>query len=141
MVLFLKSLLSNKWVIYGAIALLLLTGAYFIIQYNNTQQFDRGFSAGESSAQIKNQIQQTKARQAYDKLQADADAERLRLNNEILSLKQQRDVVQKKLDEKKNKSNEELINYGKINSSNLSCFAPNDNGMRIINDSFPSITY
>lgn len=141
MVLFLKSLFSNKWVIYGAIILSVLVGAYFVIQHNNTQQYNRGFTAGESSAQIKNEMQQTKAKQQYDKLQTDADTERLKLNKEIASLKQQRDVVQKKLDEKKNKSTQELLNYGKINTSNLSCFGPNDDGLRIINDSFPSSAY
>ncbi|QHR76133.1 Rz-like spanin [Escherichia phage anhysbys] len=84
------------------------------------------------------QAAQAKAKQDFDVLQKRADEERALLNTQINNLSKNNAQLKADLEKKKQTINEDTTNYAKTNSGSMSCFAPNDDGLFIINKSFPS---
>ena len=134
----LLSIFKNKYFIYGVIIVALLIGGYFIVSSTYKNVYNKGYQAGVAYQQQQTAIQQAKAQQQFDMLQKKADEDRLSLNNKILELQKDKLDREKQLAQKQNTVNQEKIDYAKGNAGNMSCFAPDDNGLRIINKSFPS---
>lgn len=135
---FLSTIIANKnsrpFVIGILIFILVIIAAHFAYKHI----YEKGYNAGvayQTEVYIK---QQEKAKALLAEQQKAADKERAELNNQIANLSNKADDLQKALDDKNSKTQNKVRDYEKSTSGNLSCFAPDDDGMRIINESFPS---
>ncbi|BDU12537.1 hypothetical protein [Escherichia phage phiWec186] len=126
-------ILKSKWFYVILLLVALLAGLYF----GGKALYDNGYTAGEQHQVTIYQQQQAKAKQDFDVLQKKADDERLALNNQIASLSAKNAQLRKDLANKEKKINEEKTNYAKTTTGSMSCFGPNDDGLRILNKSLP----
>ncbi|EPU2171362.1 hypothetical protein ACVVGU_000239 [Shigella sonnei] len=115
------------------IVVLILTGMF---AYNKIRE--SGYKDGVAYQTQLYQAAQAKAKQDFDVLQKRADEERALLNTQINNLSKNNAQLKADLEKKKQTINEDTTNYAKTNSGSMSCFAPNDDGLFIINKSFPS---
>lgn len=115
------------------IVVLILAGMF---AYNKIRE--SGYKDGVAYQTQVYQAAQAKAKQDFDVLQKRADEERALLNTQINNLSKNNAQLKADLEKKKQTINEDTTNYAKTNSGSMSCFAPNDNGLFIINKSFPS---
>lgn len=134
----LTTMFQSKWCRYGLLILAVLIGLWVGASKVKESIYQQGYSAGiayQTQVYTQNQV---KAQQQFDVLQAKADQDRTNLNKQITSLSTVNADLQKKLADKEKKSNQEKIDYAKTSAGSMSCFAPRDNGLFIINNSFPS---
>ena len=136
----LTNLMKNKTILYLFLAGAILFGIYQGIDRVHDSIYDQGYEAGVQKQSQVYQQNQAKLTQEFDVLQAKADADRKALNNQIAALSQSNKDLEEKLAAKKKEQTTEVINYAKTSSGSMSCFAPNDDGLRIINKSFPTST-
>ena len=134
------NLLKNKWVRYFVLIIALFGGLYVGLNKLHDDVYAQGYNAGIAKQEQILQQNQIKAKQQFDILQAKADSERSKLNEKIHSLTKQRNDLLTQLDKKSNNITQERIDYAKTSSGAMSCFSPNDDGLRIINNSFPAST-
>ncbi|CAA7332684.1 hypothetical protein LJIJOHLM_00151 [Escherichia phage KKP 3954] len=126
--------LKTKTVLgFVLIVVLILTGMF---AYNKIRE--SGYKDGVAYQTQLYQAAQAKAKQDFDVLQKRADEERALLNTQINNLSKNNAQLKADLEKKKQTINEDTTNYAKTNSGSMSCFAPNDDGLFIINKSFPS---
>lgn len=127
------TLLQNKWVVRFILAVIIIIAALSIRNYIYTTGYDDGI-AYQKQVQVN---AQAKAKQEFDVVQKKADDERATLNAQIASLNKANTELRDSLAKKNQKTNQEATDYAKTTTGSMSCFAPDDNGLRIINDSFP----
>ncbi|CAM6566882.1 I-spanin [Escherichia coli] len=126
--------LKTKTVLsFVLIVVLILAGMF---AYNKIRE--SGYKDGVAYQTQVYQVAQAKAKQDFDVLQKRADEERALLNTQINNLSKNNAQLKADLEKKKQTINEDTTNYAKTNSGSMSCFAPNDDGLFIINKSFPS---
>ena len=126
--------LKTKTVLsFVLIVVLILAGMF---AYNKIRE--SGYKDGVAYQTQLYQAAQAKAKQDFDVLQKRADEERALLNTQINNLSKNNAQLKADLEKKKQTINEDTTNYAKTNSGSMSCFAPNDDGLFIINKSFPS---
>lgn len=126
--------LKTKTVLsFVLIVVLILAGMF---AYNKIRE--SGYKDGVAYQTQVYQAAQAKAKQDFDVLQKRADKERALLNTQINNLSKNNAQLKADLEKKKQTINEDTTNYAKTNSGSMSCFAPNDDGLFIINKSFPS---
>lgn len=126
--------LKTKTVLsFVLIVVLILAGMF---AYNKIRE--SGYKDGVAYQTQVYQAAQAKAKQDFDVLQKRADEERALLNIQINNLSKNNAQLKADLEKKKQTINEDTTNYAKTNSGSMSCFAPNDDGLFIINKSFPS---
>ncbi|WMI32652.1 Rz-like spanin [Escherichia phage iGC_PHA_EC001] len=126
--------LKTKTVLsFVLIVVLILAGMF---AYNKIRE--SGYKDGVAYQTQVYQTAQAKAKQDFDVLQKRADEERALLNTQINNLSKNNAQLKADLEKKKQTINEDTTNYAKTNSGSMSCFAPNDDGLFIINKSFPS---
>lgn len=126
--------LKTKTVLgFVLIVVLILAGMF---AYNKIHE--SGYKDGVAYQTQLYQAAQAKAKQDFDVLQKRADEERALLNTQINNLSKNNAQLKADLEKKKQMINEDTTNYAKTNSGSMSCFAPNDDGLFIINKSFPS---
>lgn len=126
--------LKTKTVLgFVLIVVLILAGMF---SYNKIHE--SGYKDGVAYQTQLYQAAQAKAKQDFDVLQKRADEERALLNTQINNLSKNNAQLKADLEKKKQTINEDTTNYAKTNSGSMSCFAPNDDGLFIINKSFPS---
>lgn len=126
--------LKTKTVLgFVLIVVLILTGMF---AYNKIRE--SGYKDGVAYQTQLYQAAQAKAKQDFEVLQKRADEERALLNTQINNLSKNNAQLKADLEKKKQTINEDTTNYAKTNSGSMSCFAPNDDGLFIINKSFPS---
>lgn len=126
--------LKTKTVLsFVLIVVLILAGMF---AYNKIHE--SGYKDGVAYQTQLYQAAQAKAKQDFDVLQKRADEERALLNTQINNLSKNNAQLKADLEKKKQTINEDTTNYAKTNSGSMSCFAPNDDGLFIINKSFPS---
>lgn len=126
--------LKTKTVLsFVLIVVLILVGMF---AYNKIRE--SGYKDGVAYQTQVYQAAQAKAKQDFDVLQKRADEERALLNTQINNLSKNNAQLKADLEKKKQTINEDTTNYAKTNSGSMSCFAPNDDGLFIINKSFPS---
>lgn len=126
--------LKTKTVLgFVLIVVLILAGMF---AYNKIHE--SGYKDGVAYQTQLYQAAQAKAKQDFDVLQKRADEERVLLNTQINNLSKNNAQLKADLEKKKQTINEDTTNYAKTNSGSMSCFAPNDDGLFIINKSFPS---
>lgn len=131
-------LFQNKWVRNGILIAALLGVLYICAASIRDNIYTEGYNAGVAhQTQVELQTQ-VKAKQQFDVLQAKADEDRTNLNKQISNLAQSNQALKAALAEKEKKTNQEKIDYAKTSAGSMSCFAPHDNGLLIINDSFPT---
>lgn len=134
----LTNLFSNKWVRGCLLMAVVLCALYSCAGNIRDSIYQEGYKAGVSyQTQVELQIQ-TKAKQEFDVLQAKADQDRVQLNKEITNLSKTNSQLKLELQKKVSSTNKEKIDYAKTVTGTMSCFAPRDNGLFIINNSFPS---
>ncbi len=131
-------LFQNKW-IRNSILITAFLGLLYICAANIRDNiYQQGYDAGVTH-QTEVQLQvQVKAKQQFDVLQANADKDRTDLNQQISNLSKNNLLLKAQLEEKERKTNQEKIDYAKTSAGTMSCFAPRDNGLLIINNSFPT---
>ncbi len=133
----LKLLITSKQVrrvvLIVALALALVIGGVALHRhvYNN------GYESGIAHQTQMFQKQQEEAKISLASKQAQADSDRAKLNTTIEQLTEKNNSLQAKLDEKYTKQRQEVIDYAKSVEGAGTCFRPNGNGLRIINESFP----
>ena len=125
--------LKTKTVLGFVLIVVLLAGMF---AYNKIHE--SGYKDGVAYQTQLYQAAQAKAKQDFDVLQKRADEERALLNTQINNLSKNNAQLKADLEKKKQTINEDTTNYAKTNSGSMSCFAPNDDGLFIINKSFPS---
>lgn len=126
--------LKTKTVLsFVLIVVLILAGMF---AYNKIRE--SGYKDGVAYQTQVYQAAQAKAKQDFDVLQKRADEERALLNTQINNLSKNNAQLKADLEKKKQTINEDTTNYAKTNSGSMSCFAHNDDGLFIINKSFPS---
>lgn len=119
-----------KWLIL----ILLLVGSIYV---GASRIYANGVEAGMHKQEAITLQLQVKAKQEFDILQALADKDRDNLNTQIQELIKEKSLLKSKLEEKNSQINKESVDYAKTTTGSMSCFAPNDDGLRIINKSFP----
>lgn len=132
---------KNKWIRNSLLILVSIVVFYFCALSLRDKVFQQGYNAGISYQTQVNTDEKARAKQEFDILQAKADKERADLNKEIETLSENNRSIKKDLSDKQYKINQERIDYAKNPANTMSCFAPRDNGVLIINKSFPSNTY
>jgi len=132
------TIFKSKWARYGVLILALLCGLYVGADRVRDSIYQQGFNAGVAKQEQVYVQTQAKAKQQFDVLQAQADQDRQTLNNKIASLSSANADLKKQLKEKETKINQEKTDYAKTSAGSMSCFAPRDDGLRIINNSFPT---
>lgn len=131
-------LFQNKWVRNGILIAAFLGVLYICAASIRDNIYQEGYSAGVAhQEQVELQVQ-VKAKQEWDVLQATADKDRASLNQQIATLSKNNQALKSQLADKERKTNQEKIDYAKTSAGTMSCFAPNDSGLFIINNSFPS---
>lgn len=126
--------LKTKTVLSFVLTVVLILAGMFA--YNKIRE--SGYKDGVAYQTQVYQAAQAKAKQDFDVLQKRADEERALLNTQINNLSKNNAQLKADLEKKKQTINEDTTNYAKTNSGSMSCFAPNDDGLFIINKSFPS---
>lgn len=126
--------LKTKTVLSFVLIVVLILAGMFV--YNKIRE--SGYKDGVAYQTQVYQAAQAKAKQDFDVLQKRADEERALLNTQINNLSKNNAQLKADLEKKKQTINEDTTNYAKTNSGSMSCFAPNDDGLFIINKSFPS---
>lgn len=126
--------LKTKTVLGFVLIVVLIIAGMFA--YNKIHE--SGYKDGVAYQTQLYQAAQAKAKQDFDVLQKRADEERALLNTQINNLSKNNAQLKADLEKKKQTINEDTTNYAKTNSGSMSCFAPNDDGLFIINKSFPS---
>ncbi|HBC8515179.1 TPA: hypothetical protein KE196_003730 [Escherichia coli] len=126
--------LKTKTVLGFVLIVVLIFAGMFA--YNKIRE--SGYKDGVAYQTQLYQAAQAKAKQDFNVLQKRADEERALLNTQINSLSKNNAQLKADLEKKKQMINEDTTNYAKTNSGSMSCFAPNDDGLFIINKSFPS---
>lgn len=124
-----------RYIVIGTILLLVIL--FSAIHIKNSI-YEDGYNAGVVKEQQAQVIQQAKAKQAFDTLQAKVDADRSQLNNTIAKLSDDAKTLKEKLSQKETELQQEKKEYAKTTTGSMSCFAPDDNGLHIINKSFPT---
>lgn len=124
-----------RYIVIGTILLLVII--FSAIHIKNSI-YEDGYNAGVAKEQQAQVIQQAKAKQAFDTLQAKVDADRSQLNNTIAKLSDDAKILKEKLSQKETELQQEKKEYAKTITGSMSCFAPDDNGLHIINKSFPT---
>lgn len=132
------TIFKNKWVRGGIIILASVIVLYICAASIRDSIYQEGYVAGVAHQVEVQTINQGKAKQQFDVLQAKADEDRANLNKEISSLSASNKALRDQLAKKVRKTNEETTNYAKTSAGSMSCFAPSDNGLLIINESFPA---
>lgn len=125
---------ARKYALYiGIILLIFITGASsFNAVYN------KGVKSGENIQKIAYQKQLEKANQDFQKLQVKVNSDREILNSQISSLKDSNSALEAKLASENDSIQNSVNNYEKTNTSaNNVCIPANDDGLRLINRSFP----
>lgn len=131
-------LFQNKWIRNGILIAAFLGVLYICAASIRDTIYQEGYDAGVAhQTQVELQVQ-VKAKQQFDVLQAKADKDRTDLNKQITSLSKDNQVLKSELAKKESKTTQEKIDYAKTPAGTMSCFAPRDNGLLIINNSFPS---
>lgn len=120
------------------IGLVVVVVLWFAGNFIYNQIREAGYEAGVAYQTQVYVAAQAKAKQEFDVLQKKADEDRALLNQQITNLSKNNAALKADLEKKKHAVNEETTNYAKTNSGSMSCFAPNDDGLFIINKSFPS---
>lgn len=132
------SVLKIKWVRIALLAILVVGLVWFIGDKVRDNIFQKGYQQGiQYQVQVQMRALQD-AQKKFDALQASADKSRADLNNQISNLSQANKELKNELAQKERETDKERINYAKTNSGAMSCFGPRDDGLRIINKSFPS---
>lgn len=126
--------ITNKLLIGFILAVVIYFAGDFI--YGRIHK--AGYDAGVAYQTQVYQTAQAKAKQEFDVLQAQADKERSDLNKQIQSLSDQNKALKEDLAKKKKEIQQEKTDYAKTTGGSMSCFGPNDDGLFIINKSFPS---
>ena len=134
----LATIFKSKWVRYGALIITIVGALYIGADRMRDSIYQEGYTAGIAYQTQVDQQQHAKAQQQFDILQAKADEERTALNKQINSLTLKNADLITQLNKKENKNTQERANYAKTPAGSMSCFAPNDDGLRIINESFPA---
>jgi len=129
---------NNKMIRYIVIGTILLLVIIFSAIHIKNSIYEDGYNAGVAKEQQAQVIQQAKAKQAFDTLQAKVDADRSQLNNTIAKLSDDAKILKEKLSQKETELQQEKKEYAKTTTGSMSCFAPDDNGLHIINKSFPT---
>ncbi|XKX17547.1 Rz-like spanin [Klebsiella phage phi1_175008] len=137
----LNAIKNNKTIRYLVIGVILLLVIVFGAIHIKNSIYEDGYNAGVAKEQQTQQIQQAKARQDFDTLQAKADADRSELNNKIAKLSTDTEILKEQLSKKETELQQEAKEYAKTTTGSMSCFAPNDNGLHIINKSFPTSSH
>lgn len=132
----LKMMLSNKWFIYGALILALLFGLYL----GASRVYNNGYDSGIAHQIATDKKEKEEAQNQFNILQTKADGERAALNKKITALTKNNSELKAQLTVKERKTDQERIDYAKTTAGTMSCFAPNDSGLFIINNSFPSVS-
>ncbi len=132
-----KLLLTSKQVRKIVLIVLLLVSLVVGGVVVHHHIYSNGYESGVSHQTQVFQEQQNKAKEELASKQAQADKERTALNSTIESLTEKNKALQSKLDAKYSKQKQEVIDYAKSIEGAGSCFRPNGNGLRIINESFP----
>ena len=124
----------RKYFLYaGIILLIFIAGASsFNAIYN------KGVKSGENIAKVAYEKQVDKANKDFQKIQAQAEADRSSLNSQISSLKDSNSSLEAKLASENDNIQSSVNNYEKTNTSAAAvCIPANDGGLRLINKSFP----
>lgn len=132
------NIVKNRYFLYILGALIIIIGVYFLVNKVHDNIYNSGYQDGISYQKGVYQQDQAKLQQQFDLKQNQVDVERNKLNTQIANLSEQNKELQTKLSKKQTEIKTEVINYAKSNSGSMSCFAPNDNGLLIINKSFPA---
>lgn len=128
------TMLKEKWTKWLVIALFII-GALYV---GANKVYNRGFDAGVAKQEAVQLQIQKQAEKDFKVLQAKADADRKTLNAKIDKLLAEKRSLKLKLDKKSLNIYQESVDYAKTNAGTLSCFAPRDDGLLIINKSFPT---
>lgn len=136
----LATIFKNKWVRSGILILASVIVLYICAASIRDSIYQEGYVAGVAHQVQVETNNQAKAKQQFDVLQAKADADRTALNKQITSLSESNKNLRDQLEKKERKTNQEKIDYAKTSAGSMSCFAPRDDGLRIINESFPTFT-
>lgn len=125
----------RKWIIGGVvIVILLLSGAY---GYHSI--YESGYSSGVNAEKVVYQKEVDKQAVIAQQAQKKADEERTTLNNTITSLKTDNTALQEKADKQYQTEQETINNYVKNDkNSTTTCFPASNDGMHILNQSFPN---
>ena len=124
----------RKYFLYaGIILLIFIAGASsFNAIYN------KGVKSGENIAKVAYEKQVDKANKDFQKIQAQAEADRSSLNSQISSLKDSNSSLEAKLASENDNIQSSVNNYEKTTTSaSAVCIPANDDGLRLINKSFP----
>lgn len=134
---FILSLLSNSSLRKAFLVLVfigsILLGSISVYKHIYTE----GYNAGTTYQEQVYKKQQDAAKDLLDAQQKQADKDRSDLNTQISGLKDTLAIAQKALEDKQNKQTQEVIDYAKTSEGVGTCFDPDSNGLRIINNSFP----
>lgn len=131
-------LLKNKFVLGGIGVLAFIAIFYFGAKTIHDNIYESGVAYGKDQERQAYIAQQAKAKQEFDKLQSQADKDRQDLNKTISDLNKTNAELKKQLTVKQQNTKIQVKDYAKTNSGSMSCFAPNDDGLLIINKSFPT---
>ena len=134
----LATVFKNKWVRSGILVLASVIVLYICAANIRDSIYQEGYNSGVAYQVQVDTNNQAKAKQQFDVLQAKADKDRADLNNQITSLSTTNQTLRDQLTKKEAKTNQEKIDYAKTSAGTMSCFAPRDNGLLIINNSFPT---
>ena len=131
----LLSIVKNKYFLITVLCVVLILsgmGGYSLI-------YKSGYTAGANATNQSLVKAQDKAKENEKIQQESADKDRTTLNNQILGLKN--DVAKAKQDAatKQASLEQEINNYAKNNKGSSDvCIPANDDGLRLINESFPN---
>lgn len=134
----LAKIFQNKWVRSGLLIIASVIVLYLCAASIRDSIYQEGYSDGIAYQVQVDKNNQAKAKQQFDVLQAQADKDRTDLNKQITSLSATNKDLREQLDKKERKANQEKTDYAKTSAGSMSCFAPRDDGLRIINESFPT---
>jgi hypothetical protein len=134
----LAKIFQNKWVRSAILIIASVIVLYLCAASIRDSIYQEGYGAGIAYQVQVDKNNQAKAKQQFDVLQAQADKDRTDLNKQITSLSATNKDLREQLDKKERKTNQEKTDYAKTSAGSMSCFAPRDDGLRIINESFPT---
>lgn len=134
----LAKIFQNKWVRSVILIIASVIVLYLCAASIRDSIYQEGYDAGIAYQVQVDKNNQAKAKQQFDVLQAQADKDRTDLNKQITSLSATNKDLREQLDKKERKTNQEKTDYAKTSAGSMSCFAPRDDGLRIINESFPT---
>ena len=125
---------TRKYFVYlGIILALFVSGA---LSFNSV--YNKGMVSGENKAKVAYEAKTEKANKDFQKLLSQANSDRASLNSQISSLKDDNSSLQTKLSSENEETQNSVNNYEKTNTSaNSVCIPSGDDGLRLINKSFP----